>query len=188
MIAGPLALGRPATLESMPQRTDSLDLGGLRLSPGEGRRLQLHAGHDPLVLSGQRYSIEPASLPVTLDISRMTAGGYALRLRFEARLRGPCMRCLGAADPTIAVDAREVDQAGAGEELDSPYVSQAELDLRGWVRDALALALPSQLVCRADCAGLCPVCGADLNLAGADHAHEREPDPRWAKLRELRLE
>src|SRR4029453_14500417 len=77
MIAGPLALGRPATLESMPQRTDSLDLGGLRLSPGEGRRLQLHPGHDPLVLSGQHYSIEPASLPVTLDISRMTAGGYA---------------------------------------------------------------------------------------------------------------
>ena len=172
----------------MPQRTDSFDLGGLRLSAGEGRRLQLHAGHDSLVLSGQSYSIEPAFLPVTLDVSRMTAGGYALRLRFEARLTGPCMRCLGTADPTIAVDAREVDQAGAGEELDSPYVSQAELDLRGWVRDALALALPAQLVCRDDCAGLCPVCGVDLNLAGAQHAHEREPDPRWAKLRELRLE
>jgi uncharacterized protein len=172
----------------MPQRTDSFDLGGLGLSSGEGRRLHLHAGHDPLVLSGQRYSIEPASLPVTLDVSRMTAGGYALRLRLEARLTGPCMRCLGAADPTIAVDAREVDQAGAGEELDSPYVSQAELDLHGWVRDALALALPSQVVCRDDCAGLCPVCGEDLNLAGAGHRHEREPDPRWAKLRELRLE
>jgi DUF177 domain-containing protein len=172
----------------MPQRTDSLDLGGLRLSPGEGRRLRLHAAHDPLLLSGQSYSIEPASLPITLDVSRMTAGGYSLRLRFEARLAGPCMRCLGAADPTIGVDAREVDQAGGGEELDSPYVSQAELDLRGWVRDALALALPAQIVCRDDCAGLCPVCGEDLNLAGPGHAHERERDPRWAKLRELRLE
>ena len=179
---------RLATLESVAQRTDSFDLGGLRLSSGEGRRLDLHAGHDPLVLSGQRYVVEPAPLPVTLDISRMTAGGYTLRLRFEARLTGPCMRCLGAAAPTIAVDAREVDQTGAGEELDSPYVSQAELDLRGWVRDALALALPSQLVCRDDCAGLCPVCGENLNLAGADHAHERQPDPRWAKLRELRLD
>jgi uncharacterized protein len=172
----------------MPQRTDSFDLGGLGLSAGEGRRLDLHAGHDPLVLSGQRYAIEPASLPVVLDVSRMTAGGYALRLRFEARVTGPCMRCLAAADSIVAVDAREVDQAGGGEELDSPYVSQAELDLRGWVRDALALALPSQLVCREDCAGLCPVCGEDLNRAGPEHAHEREPDPRWAKLRELRLE
>ncbi|HKG17487.1 MAG TPA: DUF177 domain-containing protein [Solirubrobacteraceae bacterium] len=172
----------------MPQRTDSFDLGGLGLTTGEGRRLDLHAGHDPLLLSGQRYTVEPLSLPVTLDVSRMTAGGYALRLRFEARVAGPCMRCLAAADPIVAVDAREVDQPGGGEELDSPYVSQAELDLRGWVRDALALALPSQLVCREDCAGLCPVCGEDLNLAGGDHGHEREPDPRWAKLRELRLE
>jgi len=172
----------------MPQRTDSFDLGGLGLTTGEGRRLDLHAGHNPLLLSGQRYTVEPLSLPVTLDVSRMTAGGYALRLRFEARVAGPCMRCLAAADPIVAVDAREVDQPGGGEELDSPYVSQAELDLRGWVRDALALALPSQLVCREDCAGLCPVCGEDLNLAGCDHGHEREPDPRWAKLRELRLE
>ena len=172
----------------MPPRTDSFDLGGLGLTTGEGRRLDLHAGHDPLLLSGQRYTVEPLSLPVTLDVSRMTAGGYALRLRFEARVAGPCMRCLAAADPIVAVDAREVDQPGGGEELDSPYVSQAELDLRGWVRDALALALPSQLVCREDCAGLCPVCGEDLNLAGGDHGHEREPDPRWAKLRELRLE
>ena len=172
----------------MPQRTESFDLGGLGLTTGEGRRLDLHAGHDPLLLSGQRYTVEPLSLPVTLDVSRMTAGGYALRLRFEARVAGPCMRCLAAADPIVAVDAREVDQPGGGEELDSPYVSQAELDLRGWVRDALALALPSQLVCREDCAGLCPVCGEDLNLAGGDHGHEREPDPRWAKLRELRLE
>jgi uncharacterized protein len=172
----------------MPQRTDSFDLGGLGLSTGEARRLDLHAGHDPLLLSGQRYTVEPPSLPVTLDVSRMTAGGYALRLRFEARVAGPCMRCLAAADPIVAVDARELDQPGGGEELDSPYVSQAELDLRGWVRDALALALPSQLVCREDCAGLCPVCGEDLNLAGGDHGHEREPDPRWAKLRELRLE
>jgi uncharacterized protein len=172
----------------MPQRTDTFDLGGLGLSSGEGRRLELHAGHDPLVLSGQSYAVEPESLPVTLDVSRMTAGGYALRLRFQARVTGPCMRCLATADPHVAVDAREVDQAGGGEELDSPYVSRAELDLRGWVRDALALALPSQLVCRADCAGLCPVCGEDLNLVGADHAHEPEPDPRWAKLRELRLE
>jgi uncharacterized protein len=172
----------------MPQRTDTFDLGGLGLSAGEGRRLELHARHDPLLLSGQRYTVDPASLPVTLDVSRMTAGGYSLRLRFEARVIGPCMRCLAAADLVIAVDAREVDQAGGGEELDSPYVGQAQLDLRGWVRDALALALPSQLVCREDCAGLCPVCGEDLNLAAADHAHEREPDPRWAKLRELRLE
>ncbi|HEV7804758.1 MAG TPA: YceD family protein [Solirubrobacteraceae bacterium] len=48
--------------------------------------------------------------------------------------------------------------------------------------------MPAQLLCRDDCAGLCPVCGTDLNAAGPEHAHERAPDPRWAKLSELKLD
>jgi hypothetical protein len=40
-----------------------------------------------------------------------------------------------------------------------------ELDLARWAHDALALALPIQLLCRPDCKGLCPVCGASLNDA-----------------------
>ena len=47
---------------------------------------------------------------------------------------------------------------------------------------------PRKVLCREDCAGLCPVCAADLNEAGPEHRHERAPDPRWAKLRELKLE
>lgn len=98
------------------------------------------------------------------------------------------MRCLERAEPVFELDAREVSLPGGGEELSSPYVEREELDLHAWARDALALALPSKLLCRPDCAGLCAVCGADLNLAGSDHAHERELDPRWAKLSELRFE
>jgi uncharacterized protein len=62
------------------------------------------------------------------------------------------------------------------------------LDLHAWARDALALSVPANLLCREDCAGLCPVCGTNLNEAGSDHRHEREPDPRWAALSELRFE
>ncbi len=97
------------------------------------------------------------------------------------------MRCLREAEPGIEVDAREVDQEGQGEELSSPYVEAGELDLRGWVRDALALALPQQVLCRDECAGLCQVCGEDLNDV-PEHAHERQPDRRWAKLAELRFD
>jgi uncharacterized protein len=172
----------------MAQRTDSFDLARLRLSSGEGRRLDLHATLEPLQLSGQRYALSPDPTPLRLDVSRTTQDGWSLRMRFEARLEGPCMRCLEPAAPVVAVDAREVQQSGAGEELDSPYVEDAVLDLRGWARDAVALALPSQVLCRPDCAGICPVCGADLNQAGPEHAHEREPDPRWAALRELKLD
>lgn len=170
------------------QRTDTFDLARLRLTSGQGRRLDLNATVDDLALSSERYSVGPSPLPVVLDVARMTGGGYSLRVRFHATLSGACMRCLEPASPGFDVDAREVDQPGGGDELESPYVSpDGLLDLRAWVRDALALALPAQVVCREDCAGLCAVCGASLN-DDPDHAHEAEPDPRWAKLRELRLE
>ena len=171
----------------MPQRTDSFDLGRLHLTAGQARRLELQVAIDDLVLSGQAYPVTPAPVPVTLDAARMTGGGWSLRLRFTASPAGPCMRCLEDAEPSFAVDAREVDQPGGGDELDSPYVGvDAQLDLRGWAHDALVLALPTQIVCRPDCAGLCPTCGANLNH-DPEHAHERAPDPRWAKLRELGL-
>jgi len=172
----------------MPARTDSFDLGALRLTSGEGRRLDLEVALDALTFGAQTYEIQPAVVAAVLDISCMTQGGYALRLRFDAALRGPCMRCLEPARPAIAVEAREVNQPGGGEELSSPYVHDEELDVRAWARDALALALPAQLLCREDCAGLCAVCGENLNEAGPDHAHERAPDSRWAKLSELKLD
>jgi uncharacterized protein len=169
-------------------RTDTFDLGGLRLTTGEGRELDLSVGLDPLSLGGERYAPTPAVVPVHLSISRTTGSGYALRLRFEATLAGPCMRCLEQAAPGFAVDAREVSQPGEGEELQSPYVEAEVLDLHAWARDALTLTLPSKLLCREDCAGLCPVCGADLNAAGPQHHHEQASDPRWAKLSELRFD
>jgi uncharacterized protein len=172
----------------MALRTDAFDLGGLRLSSGEGRRLELHVAIDPFELGGEHYPVAGSPVPVRLDISRTTNAGYALRLRFQAALTGPCMRCLEPAAPVFTVDAREVSQPGEGEELESPYVSDGVLDLGAWARDALALTLPATLLCREDCAGLCAICGADLNAAGPDHHHDSAPDPRWAKLSEIRFE
>ncbi|MFP5363920.1 MAG: YceD family protein [Thermoleophilia bacterium] len=172
----------------MAPRTDSFDLGRLRLTSGEGRRLELEVALDPLQFGGETYVATPAAVDAILDISRTTHHGYALRLRFAASLQGPCMRCLEPARPEVSVDSREVDQPGDVEELRSPYVDDEVLDVHAWARDALALALPAQLLCREDCAGLCAICGTDLNTAGPEHAHEREPDPRWAKLGEIRFD
>jgi len=181
-----------------PLRTDTFDLGGLRLTAGEGRRLDLYVDIGSFDLAGESYPVEPAAVPVRLDISRTTGDGYALRLRFEASLAGPCMRCLDPAAPTFEIDVREVSQPneawGRGrnedesDDLTSPYVQDGVLDLRGWARDALALSVPANILCRDDCAGLCPVCGANLNEAGPDHHHERPRDPRWAALSEIRFQ
>lgn len=175
----------------MEPRADTFDLGGLHLSSGEGRRLELAVAPGSFDLGGEHYEAEPAVVPVRVDVSRTTGNGYALRLRYEVALHGPCMRCLGDAAPRFEIDAREISQPGGGEELESPYVigaSPVELAVSDWVHDALGLALPVQILCRPDCLGLCPECGANLNEAGPDHAHERPRDPRWAKLSELRLD
>jgi len=172
----------------MAQPTDIFDLGRLSLASGEGRRIDLTVRTDGFEFGGQRYDLKDGTVTATLDAARTTGSGYSLRLRFDARLEGPCVRCLESADQTVSVDAREVDQPGAGDELRSPYLEGDDLDVKGWARDALALALPAKIVCTEDCLGLCAICGENLNRAGADHQHEREPDPRWAKLGELRFE
>lgn len=172
----------------MALRTDIFDLSGLHLSAGEGRRLDLEVAIEPFELGGEGYETTSGGVPVRLDISRTTGEGYALRLRFTVELTGPCMRCLQAARVSFDVDAREVSQPREGDDLQSPYVEHGLLDLHAWARDALGLMLPTRLLCRPDCAGLCPICGADLNLTGPGHEHERDPDPRWAKLSRLRFD
>ena len=170
----------------MAQLTDSFDVGRLGLSSGEGRRLDLDVPVDAFEFGGQRYEVEGGTVGARLDVSH-TVNGYAFRLRFDAALEGPCVRCLEVADQGVDVDAREVDQPGGGDDLSSPYFDEGHLDVHAWARDALVLALPTKIVCRDDCAGLCAVCGENLNRAPG-HAHEREPDPRWAALRELKLD
>lgn len=172
----------------VPTSTTDFDLAGLRLAAGEGRRLELWTRIEPLQLGGERYAAEPAEIPVGLEVSRMAGHGYALRMRFAAALEGACMRCLKQARREVEVDAREVDRPGGGEELSSPYVKDEMLDLAAWARDAFLLAMPAQVLCRDECLGLCPECAADLNEAGPEHDHERVPDPRWAKLGELKLD
>ena len=169
----------------MPSST-IIDLDRLSLANGEGTRLDLPVELGGLDLGGQAYALEPDPVTVRLDVSRPSRG-YALHLRFPVALTGPCMRCLGPAGVEAEIDAREVNQGETDdEELRSPYVSEADaLDLGRWAHDAAILALPTRIQCRADCAGLCPVCGLDLSSGPHEHEGE-ETDPRWAALAELR--
>jgi uncharacterized protein len=166
-----------------------IDLGRLSLSHGEGARLDLSVRLDRFELGGQTYASASDSTEARLDVSRPT-NAYAFRLRFPLHVEGPCMRCLEPAVVATEVDAREVDQSNTeDEELRSPYVVDDDLDLGRWAHDAAVLALPPRILCRPDCAGLCSVCGESLNDADpADHEHETTPDPRWAKLDELKLD
>jgi uncharacterized protein len=172
----------------MPARTDTFDLGPLHLRAGEARHLELEIPLDHFELSNERYDVSPTPVPVMLDVARMTGGGWSLRLRLDAQLNGPCMRCLEPAAPSFTVDAREIDVPNQGPELDSPYVEGEVVDVAGWTRDSLALTLPANILCKPNCLGLCPECGVDLNNAGPEHHHEKTPDARWAALSQIKFE
>ena len=166
-----------------------VDLERLALSSGQAQALDLQVELEPIELGGQSYRPAGGGSEARLDVSR-TSSGYALRLRFGTELSGPCVRCLESAATELEIDAREVDQPPSrDDELRSPYVSEGNLDVGRWANDALVLALPSQPLCRPDCAGLCAVCGESLNDADPEaHRHETGGDPRMAKLRELKLD
>jgi uncharacterized protein len=177
----------------MPARTDTFDLGRLRLNPGEGRRLALSTTFAPLRFGDADYTADDADL--VLDVSRMSNSGFSLRLRLETDVRGPCMRCLEDAVLHEAIDAREIDQPGGGDELTSPYVDDHDVvDVAAWARDALVLALPVQLACpdtdgcEARQREMAERGGAGASVREEAEANDGGIDPRWAKLSELKFD
>ena len=141
---------------------------------------------EPIELGGQRYVPIPEDPEAALTITRLSSG-LMFELELDVRLAGPCVRCLADAGIDVSVRSREY-QATSGEsddELKTPYLVGDHLDLSAWARDAVSLSLPEKILCRPDCAGLCPVCGRDLNVEPHEH-EEAEVDSRWAALAELK--
>jgi uncharacterized protein len=164
----------------------SFNLRQLKLRSGEEYRDEHPVALEPLELGGERYIPVPDEPAAELTISRATTG-TVFELRFVGRLHGPCQRCLGDAVIERRIHAREYQATSPGEsdDLQTPYLVDDRLDLSAWARDSLALALPEQILCRPDCAGLCPVCGENLNEHPHEHEEERR-DARWDALAELK--
>jgi uncharacterized protein len=164
----------------------TFNLRTLKLRSGEQFRDVQEIKLEPLGLGGQRYQAVPETVPAELTITRASTGTL-FELAFHVRLHGPCFRCLDDAVLDLPISGREYQATApeGDEELRTPYVEGDRLDLSAWAHDALALALPDKILCRGDCAGLCPVCGK--NLTAEPHEHEEdESDPRWSTLAELK--
>jgi uncharacterized protein len=106
-----------------------------------------------------------------------------------------CTRCLAPVEwtnaDTFQVELRSTadgptdEDVGLDEtEMDVIFLDDDRFDTTDLAAEQVLLALPMRLVCRDDCAGLCPRCGADLNREGAC-ACQPEVDPRWEALRDL---
>ena len=164
------------------------NLHNVKLRTGEQFREVVDVQLEPLVLGGQEYSPVPDQVQSELTITKATSGNV-YTLGYTVHLHGPCFRCLRDSAIELAIHATEyqANNPAGDEELESPYIADDSLDLSSWARDALALELPEKILHSPDCAGLCPVCGKDLNEE--PHTHDEiAADPRWAALSNLRFE
>jgi uncharacterized protein len=165
----------------------TFDLRTLRIRSGDQARENVEIELDSLVLGGQSYEPQPNPAPGELTVTRASSG-TVVELALDVSLEGPCFRCLQDAELALQLRLREYEATKPeSDDERTEYLDDDRLDLSAWAHDAIALALPDKILCRVDCAGLCPVCGKDLNAEPHEHAEERI-DPRWEKLSELRQE
>ncbi|HEX9940926.1 MAG TPA: DUF177 domain-containing protein [Thermoanaerobaculia bacterium] len=122
--------------------------------------------------------------------------GYFLRARLSYEQTLSCNRCLkpivehAGADVELMILVERHPGAGGEHalqerELGHLYLEDERLDTDPILIEQLQLNIPMKPLCRADCQGLCPVCGADRN-AGACSCEESRVDPRWAALAGLK--
>jgi uncharacterized protein len=170
-----------------------VNIAAFRPTPG-GRHHVLRTGRlDGLVITS---SSVPASADVVVDVDvEVVDGGVVVTGTVSSTWVGECRRCLRPVTGELVALVREVfERAPRLREGDLDAADEAEtypligdtLDLAPLARDALLLELPLAPLCRDDCAGLCPTCGADLTEAPCDCSAE-VTNPRWAALDALRV-
>lgn len=150
----------------------------------QGRATQVQRTTEaPDELGNEVIGVPPGS-PVVLDLRLESAGdGVLVTGTATVTVAGECVRCLTAISGTSELDLMELFLYPSSEP-DDDEASRMEgdlIDLEPLIRDTVVLDLPFTPLCREDCAGLCSLCGQDLN-ADPDHDHGDRTDPRWGEL------
>ena len=171
----------------------TIDLSSIALQAGLAKKFDIQLYLSPLHLAGQDYRFIPETVPAELSLT-FTGKGHAVSMFFSCRLEGVCWRCLEPADLDLEVRVDDffeselppLEELGEGDEPTLWYDEDGIINLSYWARDAVAEMLPPKILCRPGCKGLCPQCGADLNLV--DCGCEAPADFRWDKLKDWKPE
>lgn len=157
---------------------DAIDVRELLDHPGTSRRVRA-SGPLPGLRTEMAVLPEDATVEADLLIEGVVEGVY-VRGTVAAPMRLTCARCIVEFDRTVSVDIGEMVARDPGPEDDYRLADDLTLDPEPILRDALGLELPFAPLCRPDCRGLCPTCGADRNESPC--ACPEGLDPRWAAL------
>ncbi|MGA0879271.1 MAG: YceD family protein [Ilumatobacteraceae bacterium] len=150
--------------------------------PGSVKRITIEV--DPLDI-GLESRVLASGSPLEVDVSvESLSDGLVVTGSLRARFAAECRRCLCPIEGIVEADVRELYQVTVTDPDAFPIVGD-QVDLVPMVRESVLLELPDAPVCRPDCAGLCPICGIDRNVASCTCVVDT-PDPRWAALEGLR--
>lgn len=126
-----------------------------------------------------------------------TDHGILARATLTTDIEIPCSRCLSPFDYSLSLNIEEeyfpIIDINSGVALPSPEEpgcftidERNILDLTEAIRQYALMAVPMKPLCREECAGLCPVCGVNLNQSSCD-CQSGQVDPRWSELSKLVL-
>jgi uncharacterized protein len=150
-------------------------------------RRPLHVETDATGLGGIGATRLADDAPLVVDVVlERVPDGVVVHGTVRGRYVAQCSRCLEPLEREFTIPVRELFESRPLEGQTYPIEGE-EIDLELPVRDSVLLDLPSAPVCRDDCAGLCPVCGANHNEVECD-CDLTPPDPRWDALRDLKLD
>ena len=164
----------------------AVDVRELLQKPGAHKHVVVHAPLDDLATP---VASVPPDRPVTVDAEiESVVEGLLVTGTVAATAVVQCVRCLRQFDQELEVEVRELFTLEPADDEDEGYAVLADdrLPLDTMARDALVLGFPAFPLHSPDCAGLCPVCGADRNTVDCGHGGSEHIDPRWAGLADLR--
>src|SRR4029450_5394238 len=160
----------------------AVDVRELLQRPAAHRHVVVRAPLDSLATP---VASVPPDRPVTVDVEiESVVEGLLVTGTVSATAVVRCVRCLRQFDQEVEAEVRELFALEPGEDEDEGYavLPDDRLPLDTMARDALVLAFPALPLHSPDCAGLCPVCGADRNTVDCGHTGAEDMDPRWAAL------
>ena len=159
-----------------------VSVAALLKSPGARKPEHRRGPIAELAITASRVP-QAADVDVDVVLESLQGGAVIAAGTVTAPWAGDCARCLRPAEGTLSAQVREIFESdGDGEEVYP--LSGAQVDLEPLARDAVLLELPLVPLCREDCQGLCPTCGADLTES-ACNCDTTQLDPRWAALEQL---
>jgi len=172
---------------------EPFDLKELRIPiaqiPPTGTEIRIQTKFPEPGADQTRFFVRPIDVQCRITVLGQE---YWIELLAETDGEFECDRCCAAFTRRIrgqvkTLYTREKVKSGALDRSDIRVIPAGanELNLSADLIDILLLALPAKILCREDCAGLCPVCGADLNSTSCG-CGGREPDPRWDALQKLK--